>query len=560
MSENYVIGLDYGSDSVRAIIVNTTDGKQLSESVFNYPRWGKGLYSIPEQNQFRQHPLDYLEGLEHTIKESILKAGADVAKNIKAIALDTTGSTPCAVNKEGIPLSLLPEYKENPNAMFILWKDHTAIKEAAEINDFAHNSSDIDYTKYVGGIYSSEWLWAKILHTIRVDEDVRRDAFSWVEHTDWIPAVLTGNTNPLTMDRFRCAAGHKGMWNEEFGGLPSNKFLSSIDPLLYGLRDRMGSNTVTAEKSSGTLCKEWAEKLGLSTDVVIGGAAFDCHFGAVGGGIEAYDMVKVIGTSTCDIVVAPKDDFGDKLISGICGQVDGSVIPNMIGLEAGQSAFGDAYAWFKNVILDPSIKIITESPTFTDETKQILLKELSESLIPTLSREAGKLPIKSSVVALDWINGRRTPDANQELKAGFIGLNIGTTVYQMFKAVVDATAFGARSIQDRFTEQGVEIRRVIAIGGISRKSPLVMQTLADVLNREIIVSTSDQACALGACMFAAVAGGVYKTIEEAQKHMNSGYDLTYTPIPENVVEYDKLYEKYRTFGSFVESITGDNNE
>lgn len=556
MEKNYVIGLDYGSDSVRAIIVDTNNGKQISESVFYYPRWEKGLYSIPGKNQFRQHPLDYLEGLENTIKNSISEAGEGIAENIKAIALDTTGSTPCAVNKEGIPLALLPKYSENPNAMFILWKDHTAIKEASEINNMAHNSSDIDYTKFVGGIYSSEWLWAKILHTLRVDEDVRRDAYSWVEHTDWIPAVLTGNTNPKTMNRFRCAAGHKGMWNQEFDGLPSNKFLSSIDPLLHGLRDRMGSDTVTAEKSAGNLSPEWAEKLGLSTNVIIGGAAFDCHFGAVGGGIKAYDMVKVIGTSTCDIVVAPIDEFGDKLISGICGQVDGSVIPGMMGLEAGQSAFGDAYAWFKNVLIDPTIRMIKNSSILSANIKSELIKEFSDSLIPTLSAEASKLPIESTIIALDWINGRRTPDANQELTAGFVGLNIGTTAYQMFKAVVDATAFGAKSIQDRFLSQGVEIRRVIAIGGVSRKSPLVMQTLADVLNREIIVSASDQACALGATMFAAVAAGIYKTIPEAQEAMGSGYDLKYTPKPENVLIYEKMYKQYIAFGSFVESQIG----
>lgn len=560
MNNSYVIGLDYGSDSVRAIIVNAKNGKQLSESVFYYPRWEKGLYCIPEKNQFRQHPLDYLEGLEFTIKDSIKKAGSDIAGNIRAIALDTTGSTPCAVNRKGIPLALLPEYKENPNAMFILWKDHTAIKEAEEINDIAHNKSNMDYTKFVGGIYSSEWFWAKILHTLRIDEDIRNNSFSWVEHTDWIPAVLTGNTDPLTMDRFRCAAGHKGMWNKEFGGLPPNEFLASIDPLLNGLRDKMGSDTVTAEKSSGTLCSEWAEKLGLSKDVIIGGAAFDCHFGAVGGGIEAYDMVKVIGTSTCDIVVVPKDEFGDKLISGICGQVDGSVIPGMIGLEAGQSAFGDAYAWFKNIILEPSIKIIMDSKILPNDLKTQLITELSESLIPLLSRECEKLPVESTTVALDWINGRRTPDANQKLTAGFIGLDIGTTAYQMFKAIVDATAFGARSIQDRFIEQGVEIRRVIAIGGISRKSRLVMQTLADVLNREIIVSVSDQACALGSCIFAAVAAGIYSSIPEAQEKMSPGYDMTYKPIPENVTAYNKLYKKYKDFGSFMEDQTGAYNE
>ncbi|MBN2618497.1 MAG: ribulokinase, partial [Spirochaetales bacterium] len=433
-----------------------------------------------------------------------------------------------------------------------------AIKEAGEINDFAHNKSNIDYTKFVGGIYSSEWFWAKILHILRTNEDIRKDAYSWVEHTDWIPALLTGNTHPEKLKRFRCAAGHKGMWNEEFNGLPPNDFFKSIDPLLDGISDRIGSDTVTAEKPVGKISEEWASKLGLSPNVIIGGAAFDCHFGAVGGGISAYDMVKVIGTSTCDIVVAPKDEFGDKLISGICGQVDGSVIPDMIGLEAGQSAFGDAYAWFKNIILDPAVKLINNSSILSESVKNNLIKEFSNSLIPLLTSEAQKLPVESSIIALDWINGRRTPDANQELTAGFMGLNISTTAYQMFKAVIDATAFGARSIQDRFTDHGVEIKRIIAIGGVSRKSPLVMQTLSDVLNREIIVCASDQACALGSCMFAAVAAGIYPSVEDASSAMSSGYDITYKPIPENVKIYKELYAKYKTFGTFIESQTGGN--
>ncbi|QEN03431.1 ribulokinase [Thiospirochaeta perfilievii] len=553
MDNSYVIGLDYGSDSVRAILVDTKDGKQLSESVFNYSRWQKQLYCVPSESQFRQHPKDYIEGLIATIREVIEKAGDDVANNVKAIALDTTGSTPCALDQNGTPLALLPEFEENPNAMFILWKDHTAIKEAEEINALAHSGKVPDYTKYVGGIYSSEWLWAKILRTLRVDKKVRDAAYSWVEHTDWIPALLTGNTEPLTMKRFRCAAGHKGMWNKEFEGLPSEEFFRDLDPLLTGLRGRMGGDTVTAEQPVGTLTKEWAETLGLSTDVVIGGSAFDCHFGAVGGGINAFDMVKVIGTSTCDIVLAPKEDFGDKVIKGICGQVDGSVIPDMIGLEAGQSAFGDVYAWFKSVVLEPSIEIINGSSLLSQDKKTRLLRELDNKLIPTLSKMASKLPTENHVLALDWINGRRTPDANQLLTGGFTGLKIGTTVYDMFKALVDATAFGARAIQDRFAQQGIDIKRVIAIGGISRKSPLVMQTLADVLNKEIIVSVSDQACALGSCMFAAVAAGIYKTVGEAQEKMNPGYDLKYSPNKENVDIYERLYKEYLSFGSFVES-------
>lgn len=554
--KNYVIGLDYGSDSVRALLVDASNGKELAESVFYYPRWKEGKYCDPAANQFRQHPLDYLEGLEKTIKEVIAEGGEGCAEAVRAIALDTTGSTLTAVNEEGIPLAMCQGFADNPNAMFVLWKDHTAVKEAAEINALAHGGKFEDYTKYEGGIYSSEWFFAKILHVLRADEAVRKAAYSWVEHCDWIPAVLTGNHHPSSMPRFRCSAGHKAMWHPDFDGLPPQEFLSALDPLLEGIRDRLYSETLTADKAAGKLCSEWAGKLGLSTDVVIGGSAFDCHFGAVGGEIDAWDMVKVIGTSTCDIVVAPKEDLGDKLIRGICGQVDGSVIPGMVGLEAGQSAFGDVYAWFKRVILGPVGDLLDSSDQISAEEADKIRTLLNKKLIPFIEDRAEQLPVDSSVIALDWINGRRTPDANQELKGAMMGLQMGTDAYRIYKSLVDATCFGARKIQDRFLSEGVKLNRIIAIGGVARKSSLVMQTLADVLNREILVSSSDQACALGSAMFAAVAGGVYPDVTTAQKAMGAGFEKTYKPIPENVAAYEKLYQRYSDLGSYIESVTG----
>jgi len=554
--KNYVIGLDYGSDSVRALLVDAGDGSEIAESVFYYPRWKEGKFCDPAENRFRQHPLDYLEGLEHTIKECIAKAGDGAAEAVRAIALDTTGSTLCAVDDAGQPLALSPEFAENPNAMFVLWKDHTAIKEAAEINALAHGGKFEDFTRYVGGIYSSEWFFAKILHVLREDASVGKAARSWVEHCDWIPAVLSGNNAPDSMVRFRCSAGHKAMWHPDFDGLPSQEFLSALDPLLDGLRDKLYQDSQTAEKPVGTLCPQWAEKLGLSTDVIIGGGAFDCHFGAVGGEIHAWDMVKVMGTSTCDIVVAPEEDFGDKLIRGICGQVDGSVIPGMVGLEAGQSAFGDVYAWFKKVLLGPVGDLLEDSDSISDAEKEKVMSLLNKKIIPYIEDKAEQLPVESSVIALDWINGRRTPDANQALKGAVTGLQMGTDAYRFYKALVDATCFGARKIQDRFIDEGVELKRIIAIGGVARKSSLVMQTLADVLNREILVSSSDQACALGSAMFAAVAGGLYENIESAQKAMGGGFEKTYKPIPENAAAYEKMYQKYSSLGSFIEAETG----
>ncbi len=543
MSHPYVIGVDFGTDSVRALIVNTQTGEAVGTHVHEYVRWKQGRYCNPATSQFRQHPLDYLEGLEASITGALAQAPAEVRQQIVGISIDTTGSTPAAIDEAGQLLALRPDFTENPNGMFILWKDHTANAEADQINDLAHHW-DNDYTKYVGGIYSSEWFWAKILRTLRVDEAVRQHAFSWIEHCDWISAILTGNTNPLTLRRSRCAAGHKAMWNAEFDGLPSDDFLTRLDPLLAGLRDRLYTDTYTSDQAMGQLSPEWAEKLGLPTDVIIGVGAFDAHMGAVGAEIEPYAFVRIIGTSTCDILMAPIEEIGHRLIRGICGQVDGSVVPGMLGLEAGQSAFGDVYAWFARLITEPVRALL--GPEAADT--------LSRQLIPYLSAQAHQLPVtETDVIALDWINGRRTPDANHTLKAALTGLNLGTDAVTVFKALVEATAFGSRSIVDRFVQEGVPIKKVIAIGGVAKKSPFVMQTLADVLNKPIQVAQSDQACALGAAMCAAVAAGVHPTMEAAQRAMGSGFDAEYQPRPEQATIYETLYQKYLTLGEFVEN-------
>lgn len=542
MQSKYVIGVDYGTDSVRALVVNAQTGETVGSHVFEYPRWKKGLYCVPAISQFRQHPLDYLEGLEQSIKGVLAGASEEIRQNIKGISVDTTGSTPVAVDENGTPLALLPQFLENPHGMFILWKDHTGNAEAEEINQLAH-SWETDYTKYVGGIYSSEWYWAKILRTIRVDEDIRTHAFSWVEHCDWISAVLTGNTNPLTLKRSRCAAGHKAMWNTEFDGLPSEEFLVKLDPKLAGLRKRLFENTYTSDEPMGTISVEWAEKLDIPADTVIGVGAFDAHMGAVGAEIEPYTFVRVMGTSTCDMLIAPNHEIGHLLIRGICGQVDGSIIPGMLGMEAGQSAFGDLYAWFQKVIVGPVQALLGETAA----------AELSKTLIPYLSEQAAQLPVsENDLIALDWINGRRTPDANHTLKATISGMNLGTDAVKIFKSLVEATAFGSKAIVDRFIEEGVPIRKVIGIGGVAKKSPFVMQTLADVLNMPIKVASADQACALGAAMCASVAAGIHPTMEAAQQAMGSGFDAEYYPNVEKVATYQKLYQKYINLGKYIE--------
>jgi L-ribulokinase len=554
MAERFVIGIDYGTDSVRSVVVSTTDGEIAGSSVFEYPRWKKGLYCDPSGNMFRQHPLDYIEGLEESVKGALKGLGKNVAAAIAGVTIDTTGSTPVPVNREGIPLSLLTGFEDDPDAMFVLWKDHTAVKEAAAINELAVSWGGIDYTKYEGGIYSSEWFWAKILKVLRSNEKVRRSAWSWVEHCDWITALLTGDTDPLKLKRSRCAAGHKAMWHKEFGGLPDEKFLVSLDPLLTGLRSRLYTETFTCDIPAGHLSKEWAGRLGLSENVIVGAGAFDAHLGAVGGEISPGQLVKVMGTSTCDMMVAPFAPGAEKLVAGICGQVDGSIIPGMLGLEAGQSAFGDIYAWFSNLLMWPVREIGGALPWLDDNTFKRLSADLNEMIIPALSHQAEFIPVElTAPVALDWMNGRRTPDANQELKGVISGITLGSDAPRLFKALVEATAFGSKMINERFISEGISIDGVIAIGGVARKNPFVMQVVSDVLNMPIRVAKSDQTCALGSAMAASVAAGIHPDIPAAQKAMGKGFEMEYKPRPDNAEKYKQLFMKYSKLGSLIEN-------
>lgn len=554
--DQFVIGVDYGTDSVRSVVVDTRDGTEIASSVFLYPKWQRGQYCDASQNRFRQHPLDYIEGLEHTIKECIRKAGGvSAATSVKAISVDTTGSTPVAVNEQGIPLALTPGFENNPNAMFVLWKDHMAVKEAAEINEHA-TKFPVNYLQYVGGIYSSEWFWAKLLHILREDAQVKKACHSWVEHCDWIPYLLSGGKHISEMKRGRCSAGHKGLWAAEFGGLPPDEFFTSLDPLLKGFTKRLYKETYTSDQAAGTLSDEWAARLGLNKDVIIGVGAFDAHMGAVGGQIEPYHLSKVMGTSTCDILVAPTADMQGKLVKGICGQVDGSVIPGMLGLEAGQSAFGDTYAWFKNLLSWPLNELLSQSSVVDTATAEALRNELSARIIPELSRKAAQLPLEEDAeLSVDWLNGRRSPDANQLLKSAITGLNLGSDAPRVFRALAESTCFGAKSIVDRFNEEGVPVKGLIGIGGVAKKSPYIMQMMADVLQMPIRIHQFEHTCALGAAMFAATAAGIYPTVQEAMAAMGGGFDQEFFPDRQLAGFYEKRYLKFRELGRFVESQT-----
>jgi len=549
----YLLGLDFGTDSVRAVIVNAASGKEEANQVARYRRWAQGLFCDPARNRFRQHPQDYLDGLEEAVRGALAQLPKGSGQRVLGIGVDTTGSTPCPVDQAGTPLALLPEFRDNPNAMFVLWKDHSAVQEAEEINKVARSWGGADFTKYEGGIYSSEWFFAKILKILREDPTVAAAAFSWVEHCDWMPALLTGTADPLTMKRSRCAAGHKAMWHPDWDGLPPEEFLVRLDPRLRGLRARLYKDTFTSDIKAGGLAPEWARRLGLPEGAAVAVGAFDAHIGAVGGGIREGTLAKIMGTSTCDMIVAPPAALSGRQVAGICGQVDGSILPGLIGLEAGQSAFGDVYAWFVNLLYWP-LEYAESSPSDPAQ-KERLRQDIKDRLLANLSEEAARLaPGEAGLLALDWLNGRRTPDADQSLKGAVAGLTLGSTAPRLFRALVEATAFGSRAIMERFEREGVRAERVVALGGIAQKSPFVMQVTADVMNVPIQVVASEQACALGAAMFAAVAAGLYAGVTEAQQKIGSGFSRTFTPDPGRARLYQGLYRKYLELGRALEPL------
>jgi L-ribulokinase len=553
MKKCYVIGIDYGTDSVRSLLVDAVTGEELAVSVFLYPRWAKGLYSNPAKNRFRQHPLDYIEGLEYVIRD-LLNQVPDAKEHLKAIALDTTGSTPCLINRQGTPLALLEEYSDNSNAMFILWKDHTAMKEAEEINALCA-CWEVDYTAYSGRNYSSEWLWAKALHVLRTDESLHGDAYSVVEHCDWIPALLTGVRKAEDIKLSRCSAGHKAMWAESWGGFPSQQFLSRLSPLFDEFAGRLNGETYTCDQAAGCLCPEWADRLGLSTEVIIGIGNTDAHAGATGAGVKYKTLVQNLGTSTCNMAVMPAEKVKNNQIEGISGQVDGSIIPGMIGFEAGMSAFGDVYAWFKKMLIGPTTELLEQSTVIGAAEKKKLSEEITDKMLNHLTRKAARIELREdSLLATDWLNGRRNPYINYRLKGSLSGLSLSTDAAEIYRALVETTAFGIKAIVDHFMKHGVEIEEIIGTGGISLKSPFVMQVLSDVLNMPIYVSESKQACALGAVMFAATLSGIYSRVEEAQSVIMKKTGITYVPDRDRSEIYARRYRRYRELGASTENL------
>ena len=552
MEKNYVIGADFGSDSVRALVLDAATGEKMSEGVCAYPRWSAGKYQCAEKRMFRQHPLDYIEAFTQSVRCALDEAGDAVRTCVRAVSIDATGSTPCPVDSEGMPLALHAEFAEEPDAMFQLWKDHTAIEEAKEIDRAFAAAPEEDYTRFQG-TYCSEWYWAKILHTVRTNPRIRAAAYSWTEHSDWFPAMLAGHTKPDTMYRCACAAGHKALWHSAWGGLPSAECLGGLDEALAKVRATYGSGPKGCGARVGTLTPAFAKALGLSTDVIVGGSSFDAHAGAVGAGVCPGTMVLNVGTSAVDMLVEKAEVLRGKDIVAACGQAENSILPGYVGVETSQASFGDVYAWLKRVLLWPLEAGLGAPEGETEQQRAQRVRQAEKDILPALERAAAQLPLENAVTALDWFNGRRYPSTNELAQSAFWGLGLGTTAPMLYQALVLATAFGQRRILDCLTGAGVEVKHIIAVGGIAQKSPYVMQTLCDVLRCETTVSKSVQACARGAAIYAAVSAGLYKDVEAAQQTLCEGTATRYAPRAGQQAVYDRLYARYCALGDFAEA-------
>ncbi len=519
------LGLDYGTNSVRALVVRCEDGKELGTAVMEYPSGHQGvLLDAQDANLARQHPGDYLVGIERTVVAALKAAQeADPAftpGQVVGVGVDTTGSSPIPVNAENGALGMLAEWRENLNAQCWLWKDHTSHEEANRITILVREHRP-EYVAKCGNTYSSEWFWSKIWHCLNVDKAVFDAAYSWVELADWIPAQLAGITDPLSIKRGVCMAGHKALYADDWNGLPDKEFLAMLDPKLADLRDRLYEKAHDASNTAGNLCEAWAAKLGLPVGIPIAIGEMDVHYGSIGCGVDEGTLVKVIGTSTCDCGVVHADkEVAD--IPGICGIVKGAILPGYYGIEAGQSAVGDIFKWWVEVVCEG------DSSLHGQLEKQV----------------AAQRPGEAGLLALDWNNGNRTILVDPLLTGLLMGQTLHTTRAEIYRALVEATAFGARAIVERIAEYGVPINQIVCAGGIAEKSPMLMQIYADVTGREMRVTASSQTCALGAAIGAAVVAGIYPDYTSATAAMTRLKDVVYKPEAEAHEVYSRLFELY----------------
>ena len=527
MNPRYVVGLDYGTNSVRALIVDAKNGCEAGTAVWEYEHGEQGIILGRDPNLARQHPADYIKGAGACIKRALAQARTSARgfepEQVIGIGVDTTGSTPLPMDRNGLPLALQKRFANNPDAMAWLWKDHTSVDEAAELTALAAKIRP-QYLAKCGGTYSSEWFFSKIFRCLRSSPDVFNAAYTWVELADFIPALLTGTLAPDRLTIGVCAAGHKAMFNEQWGGYPDAAFLGKLHPELGKLRSRLPPEAHAIDRQAGKLTREWEQRTGLPAGIPVAVGALDAHLGAVGTGIAPGALVKIIGTSTCDMMVVPADQqLAD--VPGLCGIVNGSILPGYYGLEAGQSAVGDIFNWFVNYIKPMGA-------TAGSHEK--------------LSAEAAKLlPGESGLLALDWNNGNRTVLVNQKLTGLLVGQTLYTTPVEIYRALIEGTAFGALTIINRFEEYGVKVEQVLNCGGIADKNPLVMQIYADVTGRPMKISRSGQTCALGSAIAGAVVAGAFPDFPSAQKVMTGLKPHVFKPNPVAHAVYQKLYVLYR---------------
>ena len=541
----YTIGVDYGTNSVRGIVVRCSDGVEIGTSVFNYPVGEMGiLLDASDHNLARQHPGDYLAGLEFTVVGAVSDAKQSdpefSADKVIGIGVDSTGSSPIPVNQSNEALAMKPEFQGNLAAECWLWKDHTSVEEAAKITELGRKHRP-HYLAKCGNTYSSEWFWSKLWHCLNVAPDVFDAAYSWVELCDWVPSIMAGVKDPTEVKRGVCAAGHKAFYADDWGGLPDKEFLSMLNPKLADLKDRLYEKAYDASEKAGELCSEWAAQLGLPEGVAIAIGEFDVHYGAIGAGVDEGTLVKVIGTSTCDCGVVKADkEVAD--IPGICGIVKGAILPGYYGIEAGQSAVGDIFAWFVSYVCKG------------DADTHIALTRQAEAYKP------GEI----GLLSLDWNNGNRTILVDPLLTGLLVGQTLHTSQAEIYRALIEGTAFGARMILERIESFGVPVSRVVCAGGIAEKNPMLMQIYADITGREMLISGSSQTCALGSAVSAAVLAGSalggYDDFETAQAKMTRLKDVSYQPNPDSQAVYNELFELYKqlhdAFGGVVESNLG----
>jgi L-ribulokinase len=533
----FTIGVDFGTNSVRALVVRCSDGAEYGSRVVDYPSGAQGVLLDPKDGLLaRQRPADYLFGLEESIKGALTQAGRkpdfDRSKVI-GIGVDSTGSSPIPVDDRNRPLAASARWRDDLNAQCWLWKDHTGWREAAKITELSAKLRP-EYIAKCGGVYSSEWFWAKLWHCLNVAPETFAAAFSWVELADWIPSVLAGVADPRLVKRGVCAAGHKALYSDDWGGLPDKEFLMALNPRLAELRDRLYEKAYDASEPAGSLSSDWATKLGLAPGIAIAIGEFDVHYGAIGCGVREGTLVKVIGTSTCDCaVVSAERPVAD--IPGICGIVKGAILPGFFGIEAGQSAVGDIFKWWVEVVLGGDAALHAE-----------------------LTAEAAKQrPGQAGLLGLDWNNGNRTILVDQRLTGLLLGQDLYTTRADIYRALIEATAFGARAIIERLRQYGVRTDQVVCTGGIAEKNPLLMQIYADVTGCEMRVASSSQTCALGSAIAAAVLGGAHADFASAEAAMTSLKSESFKPIAEHRAVYEQIYTLYRelhdSFGGLSKS-------